>query len=189
MFGKMLHDAWQAALRPKIQGSWNLHEILPAELGFFIMLSSLNGVMGVNSQANYATGGTLQDAPAQYLVSIGLPATSLDLGAVNSIGFVAEGSEYARHTTAGLEQLQENEIHYLLDYILHMQARGSSGIAEQACQFTAGFSSEAMYLDEGVPVPAFLQFPLFTHLRLPTTAQNNRVFDVRKLIQASKSLE
>ena len=35
-----------AAIRPKVQGSWNLHAHLPKNLQFFIMLSSSAGIGG-----------------------------------------------------------------------------------------------------------------------------------------------
>lgn len=31
---------------PKVHGTWNLHDMLPKDLDFFVMLSSLAGVMG-----------------------------------------------------------------------------------------------------------------------------------------------
>lgn len=194
MFDNMTYHDWQVAVRPKIQGSWNLHEALPLELDFFIMLSSASGVMGAKSLANYAAGGTFQDALAQYRVSRGLPATTLDLGAVLSIGFVAENLEYSQRTTAGMEPLRESEIHSLLEYVITTQARGTLGRHAPEYQLTAGLSSEAMYLDRGVPAPAFLDFPLFTHLRLSSTnysdeTQEGQVMDVRKSIQLCKTQE
>ncbi len=85
----MTFDKWQKAVRPKIQGSWNLHNHLP-HLDFYIMLSSVAGVVGSPSQANYGAGGAFQDALARYRTSKGLPATALDLGVVLSAGYVAE---------------------------------------------------------------------------------------------------
>ncbi|KAL7951497.1 short chain dehydrogenase domain-containing protein [Trichoderma barbatum] len=49
------------AVHPKIAGSLNLHNPLP-DLNFFIMLSSLVGVVGYSSQSNYVTGNTFKDA-------------------------------------------------------------------------------------------------------------------------------
>jgi hypothetical protein len=50
---QMTADDFNAVLRPKVQGSWNLHNIAQ-DVDFFIMLSSLVGVMGGAGQANYA---------------------------------------------------------------------------------------------------------------------------------------
>jgi hypothetical protein len=89
IFEAMAFEQWQSALRPKVDGTWNLHRSLP-NLDFFIMLSSMCGVRGSTSQANYAAGSTFQDAFARYRRSQGLAAVSIDLGPVEGIGFVAE---------------------------------------------------------------------------------------------------
>jgi NADP-dependent 3-hydroxy acid dehydrogenase YdfG len=89
VFEAMAFEQWQLALRPKVDGTWNLHRSLP-NLEFFIMLSSVCGVRGNPSQANYAAGSSFQDAFARYRRSQGLAAVSIDLGPVEGIGFVAE---------------------------------------------------------------------------------------------------
>jgi len=52
----MTHDQYVGAIRPKVQGSWNLHENLPKNLDFFVLLSSSAGIAGSRGQANYAAG-------------------------------------------------------------------------------------------------------------------------------------
>lgn len=91
----MTYDQWQRAVLPKVAGSMNLHKHLP-NLEFFIMLSSLTGVLGNVSQANYAAGNTFQDALARHRTANGLPAVVIDLGAVTSVGYVAERNERVR---------------------------------------------------------------------------------------------
>lgn len=54
------------------------------------MLSSTTGVLGNSSQANYAAGGSSQDAFARFRSSNSLPAGSIDLGLIKSIGYAAE---------------------------------------------------------------------------------------------------
>jgi NAD(P)-dependent dehydrogenase (short-subunit alcohol dehydrogenase family) len=86
---RMTFQQWSNAVRPKINGSRNLHKHLP-NLSFFIMLSSVVGVAGHMSQANYGAGNTFQDALARQRTANGKPAVSIDLGAVRSVGVVAE---------------------------------------------------------------------------------------------------
>ncbi|KAI2642646.1 hypothetical protein GGS21DRAFT_184157 [Xylaria nigripes] len=82
---------YEAAVKPKVDGSWNLHEQLgDTELDFFVMLSSMAAIVGNSSQSNYTAGGTFQDALAHYRTSRGLPGVSIDLGVVDSIGYAAE---------------------------------------------------------------------------------------------------
>ncbi|KAK3352846.1 hypothetical protein B0T25DRAFT_580684 [Lasiosphaeria hispida] len=88
----MSHDDHKVALAPKLHGSWNLHKYFsgPDDLDFYIMLSSLIGVVGFASQSNYSAGGTFQDALARNRVEHGLPGVSIDLGIVKSVGYLAE---------------------------------------------------------------------------------------------------
>jgi acyl transferase domain-containing protein/NADPH:quinone reductase-like Zn-dependent oxidoreductase len=46
VFDNMTFEQWTESTRPKIQGSWNLHTHFPKDMDFFIMLSSMAGVIG-----------------------------------------------------------------------------------------------------------------------------------------------
>jgi hypothetical protein len=37
---------WNLSLRPKFKATRNLHELLPADLDFFVCLSSIAGIIG-----------------------------------------------------------------------------------------------------------------------------------------------
>jgi hypothetical protein len=47
------YDDWQNITRPRVQGAWNLHELL-ADVDFFIALSSFVGATGNVGQGIYA---------------------------------------------------------------------------------------------------------------------------------------
>jgi len=82
---------YKAAILPKVNGTWNLHKQFEhADLDFFVMLSSIAGILGYASQSNYTAGGSYEDALARWRVARGLPAVSIDLGAVKTVGYVAE---------------------------------------------------------------------------------------------------
>ncbi|KAF1835370.1 hypothetical protein BDW02DRAFT_290387 [Decorospora gaudefroyi] len=89
---RMSYDQWQHATLPKVASTMNLHKHLP-NLDFFVMMSSTAGIFGNPSQANYNAGNAFQDELARCRTSCGLPAISIDLGIVESVGFVAEASE------------------------------------------------------------------------------------------------
>lgn len=100
-------DEYRKAVRPKVQGSWNLHKALEHKnLDFFVMLSSLSGVFGIPSQSNYGAGNTFQDALARHRVNKGLHGAALDLGVVNSIGYLVDHKDY-------LERLRRQGYHIL----------------------------------------------------------------------------
>ncbi|PKK41981.1 hypothetical protein CI102_15066, partial [Trichoderma harzianum] len=84
-FESMTSEQWNTATAPKVQGSWNLHHALGChkDLDFFILLSSISGIIGNSAQANYSAGNTFEDALAVHRRHRGFPATSLNLGLVN----------------------------------------------------------------------------------------------------------
>jgi acyl transferase domain-containing protein/NADPH:quinone reductase-like Zn-dependent oxidoreductase len=85
---------YTTGLRPKVQGTWNLHTAFASTpLDFFVILSSIAGVIGIASQCNYGAGGAFQDALAAYRTSQGLPCVSIDIGAVKNVGYVSEHAE------------------------------------------------------------------------------------------------
>jgi NADP-dependent 3-hydroxy acid dehydrogenase YdfG len=93
---RMTFEQWRNAIRPKIDSSRNLDKLLP-DLSFYIMLSSVAGVAGHTSQANYAAGNTFEDALARHRTAQGKPAVAIDLCAVRSAGYVeASGDDRLR---------------------------------------------------------------------------------------------
>ena len=161
MFENMTHEAFQTAVKPKVQGSWNLHELLPEDMDFFILESSGTGVLGNRSQANYAAGNTYQDFLAFHRRSLGLPASSIDLVQVLSVGYVAEHQErttVAKHLGTILEVLREDEMHVLLEYLMDPRMSGPE-------QLITGLTDLTTYRRRGMPPPTYLSYPLFTSLR------------------------
>lgn len=89
-------EDYNAVVRPKVQGTWNLHRHLPQDLDFFIMLSSVSGVVGNATQGAYAAGSTFLDSFAAYRNALGLPAVTIDLGVILGIGYLAANKELAQ---------------------------------------------------------------------------------------------
>ncbi len=121
----MTVDDYHAALRPKVQGSINLHEALQEHrLDFFIMLSSVVGIIGNNGQANYASACTFQDAFARYRTGLGLPTRSIDIGMIEDAGYVSEHVEALRFLTAqGFRGVKVNELLAVIDYAIMQPIR------------------------------------------------------------------
>ncbi|KAH8903179.1 polyketide synthase [Coniochaeta sp. PMI_546] len=93
LFEKMTFDDYNTVVRPKVQGAWNFHTALINQpLDFFVMLSSVAGIVGNRGQAAYAAANTFLDALASCRRRHGLPAVSLDLAAIEDVGYLAENS-------------------------------------------------------------------------------------------------
>lgn len=64
-FSKMSLNQWETVVQPKVQGTWNLHNATLAaglDLDFFVLFSSLSGIIGQPGHANYAGANTFLDA-------------------------------------------------------------------------------------------------------------------------------
>ncbi|KAM5506985.1 Type I Iterative PKS [Microsporum canis] len=87
---------WLIASQPKIQGTWNLHHALQKEqeepLDLFFLFSSAGAMSGQWGQANYNAGNTFLDSFVSYRHSLGLPASSLNIGVIGDVGYVSENS-------------------------------------------------------------------------------------------------
>lgn len=162
MFENMSVGDWHTAVRPKVQASWHLHEVLPKELDFFILLSSASGIVGNRGQSNYSAGNSYQDALARYRVMNGLKATALDLGMIMSVGFVAENADLIIHLrAAGFEAMREEEYHAMLDELCDPHREQPSVLK---AQISLGFQIPETLVSKGIEVPLWMHDPLFKQL-------------------------
>ncbi|KAK5992001.1 Highly reducing polyketide synthase [Cladobotryum mycophilum] len=147
-FASMTVDEYHGALACKIAGTWNLHNVAleqNLELDFFTMLSSISGVVGQKGQANYAAGNAVLDAFAVYRQSLGLPATSVDLGVIEDVGYI--------HDHDGLQQnldtsiwtgINEGLLRRILEYSILQQ------VSDETKRLSPISSAQ---LVTGIPVP------------------------------------
>ncbi|PYI18615.1 KR-domain-containing protein [Aspergillus violaceofuscus CBS 115571] len=190
-FGEMSHRQWQEPLKAKVQGSWNLHQLLSSDnLQFFVMLSSVAGVVGNRGQANYNAGNTFQNAIARLRVSQGLPGVSIDLGAVDSVGFTAEHRESLRHSFRAVTVHREDQMLAIIDHALDPRLKRTP----QTCQLVCGLATRSAYEQRCIPLPPHLQYPLFMNLRdhvsptgVPTGSTKQH--DVQTLLATAQSEE
>lgn len=164
----MTFEQWQAASVPKIQGTWNLHQTFlerKQPLDFFLLFSSLSGIVGQIGQANYAAANTFLDAFVQYRHSLGLPASVLDIGVVEDIGYLSQNEHV-------LEAIKATSV-----YTLHEQELLSS------LQLMINRSAPAEHLREAATLTSSTltrpfvnqsQVGLGVRSTLPFSAPNNR---------------
>ncbi|KAL4977326.1 hypothetical protein BDW66DRAFT_150182 [Aspergillus desertorum] len=106
-------ETYQAVIRPRVQGTWNLHNALADQpLDFFVLFSSVCGMVGYWGQANYAASNAFMDAFVQYRHDRGLAASVLDIGAVDDVGYVSR-TPAAKDTMLAMSGRLISESHFL----------------------------------------------------------------------------
>lgn len=157
----MKFEEWESATNPKIKGSWNLHVMLPQDMDFFLFLSSVSGIFGNGSQANYAAGSTYLDALAHYRVRHGQKAVSINLGWVEFAGAV-HGSDLLMHgMKAASYAIPVTEVHFLA--ILDKYCDAGLDIGSQV-QLAVGLKTSAGIRAKKAEVPQWMDRQLFIHL-------------------------
>ncbi|KAL8791591.1 MAG: hypothetical protein Q9195_005796 [Heterodermia aff. obscurata] len=109
---EMSHSDWTAAVSPKVNGAWNLHNVLTEQghsLDFFLLTSSLFTTIEHPGQGNYNAANTFLEAFCQYRHSLGLAASVLNICPIDRIGFFADNpSARQKMTEQGFYFLDEN---------------------------------------------------------------------------------
>jgi len=159
----MSYEDWTASLSPKVQGSWNLHTVLPEDMDFFIFLSSLSGIIGRETQANYSAANTYMDALAQYRMSLGKKAVSIDLGILEEDGLLAEDQELmARVKSSGaLIPIVSKEFEAILDYYCNPALEIATA---KQCQPLIGLQVPANLIARNLEPSPFMYLPTFRHM-------------------------
>jgi aryl carrier-like protein len=156
-FDNMTYEDWDTSIRSKVSSSINLDRLLPRGMDFFIMLSSLSGIVGLKGQANYAAGNTFQDALAHARVQRGERAVALDLGAMSKIGVIAENEHLGHLAKTHMLPVGESEFHALLDHYCFA--------SNLEAQCLVGLPTPEYLHSNGGELPEAYEQPLFSHLR------------------------
>ncbi|KAI0133842.1 putative polyketide synthase [Xylariales sp. AK1849] len=173
IFENMTFAQWDLTMRSKVQTSWNLHRLLPQDLDFFILFSSLAGVVGQSSSANYGAGCSFQDALAHHRIACGQRALSIDIGWMRNIGIIAETAAYQRRrqTDQDLQSIDNAEFLALLTLCcdptnpLPQPSQGAPG------QVLFGLRTPADFIVRGQTPLAQFDRPLFaTYAFVPSLA-------------------
>lgn len=173
IFANMSHEAFTSCVGPKVQGSWSLHQAtlaLGQTLEFFVMLASCTSHWGNAGQSNYAAGCTYQSSLAAHRRSLGLAATSIDVGKVSNIGFIAENAgTQSELNLVKLGLVDQNELEVLTLLELAMQPTshderqpGHGGNIPNGHLLTG--QSSTMDSLKGDELPFWSRDPVFSHM-------------------------
>ncbi|TEY79898.1 hypothetical protein BOTCAL_0040g00130 [Botryotinia calthae] len=123
---RMSLENFQTPLKTKLHGTANLiNTFKSADMDFFIMLSSLSGIIGTMGQANYDSGNVYQDTVAQNQDSSRTCFLSLDIGLIKHTS-VYDGNDgelrMQNLVGQGMIPIDLSELDAVLDYTLSRQA-------------------------------------------------------------------
>lgn len=80
-------DAFEAVLRPKLQGTWNLlHCTEDCALDFFVLCSSMSAVFGATGQSEYTAANAFLDGLAHAMRRDGKPFVSINWSGWKEVG-------------------------------------------------------------------------------------------------------
>lgn len=149
-------------MKLKVNGLRNLHALFPRDLDFFILLSSGSSVVGNGGQTNYTIGNTYQDALARHCASLGLKATSVDLGIILSVGLVADNAELIGHLRqVRFAAMRQEEFHAMLDSLYDQTLPKPSLLTSQKA---LGVELPENLKARGIDNPAWMKDPLLRQL-------------------------
>nr|WP_265296535.1 type I polyketide synthase [Streptomyces sp. SHP 1-2] len=112
---------FDAALRPKADAAWHLHELTRDTGAAFVLFSSATATLGGAGQGAYSAANAFLDALARHRTAQGLPALSLAWGPWEQRGGMAgalDGATLGRMRRAGVLPLTEAEGLALFDAAL-----------------------------------------------------------------------
>jgi len=125
LFSTMTSEAWHTAVRPKLVGTWNLHNALGAQghdneaLDFFLLTSSVSGSVGTATESNYCAANAFLDAFAKWRRAQGKTAVSVGLGMIADVGYLHENPDIEKLLLRrGVQPLSEDEFLQVIDLAL-----------------------------------------------------------------------
>jgi myxalamid-type polyketide synthase MxaC len=103
---QMTPEAFASVMRPKVEGTWRLHEWSKSQkLDFFVMFSSTTALLGSRNLAHYAAANQFLDALAYRRAAEGLPALSINWGTWDEMGDISEEQRKA-YRASGLHPMR-----------------------------------------------------------------------------------
>ncbi|KUI56669.1 Lovastatin diketide synthase LovF [Cytospora mali] len=191
-FETMTHSDFVAATRPKYNVSHNVHRLLPDNLDFFICISSAAGQIGSIAQGNYNAGNNYQDALCAHRRSLGLAGTSINLGWMGEIGFVAESdrAKVPQVVRDGVRDLKASQFFAIVEAAMRDEDVSKN-------QPVLGLATGGLIRHAGRDEPYWFGDARFAAMRVYDThqsksegpAQSENAADVKTALASVKSME
>ncbi|KAK3935596.1 hypothetical protein QBC46DRAFT_462003 [Diplogelasinospora grovesii] len=116
LFDNMSFEALAKVLHPKVTGAQLLDELFyDTPLDFFIVFSSLTGVVGNSGQSNYIAGNMFMTALAAQRKNRGVAGSAIAISSVIGLGFVERSEDFTGDYFAklGYRNISEQDLQQL----------------------------------------------------------------------------
>ncbi|MCF6251821.1 MAG: SDR family NAD(P)-dependent oxidoreductase [Methylococcaceae bacterium] len=113
-------ERFSQVMAPKVQGTWNLHHLsIDKKLDYFVLFSSVTALLGNAGQGSYVAANQFLDMFAHFRRSQGLPAISINWGALLEVGYLNQYQNISKQMEEkGFRGLLPNEAMQFLQKIL-----------------------------------------------------------------------
>jgi acyl transferase domain-containing protein/surfactin synthase thioesterase subunit len=123
----MTQEQFMRAVIPKVDAGWHLHcQTLELPIDYFVMYSSLTWIVGTPGQGNYAAANGFLEALARHRQALGLPALTVNWGAIGEVGFLARGKPDALSRMGWVAISPANAMKVIKHCLLHKVAATSA---------------------------------------------------------------
>jgi NAD(P)-dependent dehydrogenase (short-subunit alcohol dehydrogenase family) len=166
---KMSFDQLNDVLRPKVLGTIYLDRIFHDEpLEFFILTSSITGLLGSPGQANYAAANTFMCGLAAQRRNRGFAATAINLGAIAGVGLLERTDKKVLESIMerlSLMPVSEGDLHQIFAEAI---VAGRPDSVNCGAELTTALRAIPVDTPDA---PSFFSDPMFSHFLFPESDQ------------------
>ncbi|KAJ5672272.1 hypothetical protein N7507_001399 [Penicillium longicatenatum] len=161
VFENMVYQDWTDTFACKVPGTWNLHQLLPSGMDFFITYSSIAGGVGGTASFNYSAACAYQDALMHYRNAQGEKAITFNLGVMVDDGVLRDNDTVrtALIGTGYLLGITQREMFALLEY--HCDPALPVHDTPLRSQVLVGLDVPSSIKARGAEIPIIMTRPLF----------------------------
>lgn len=174
-------------IRPKVIGSLNIDRLFSTHqtpLDFFVLLSSMNCIIGNQGQANYAAANTFQVALAAARRQRGLPGIALNVGALIGAGYIQRTSTRVLDlavSRGAMMHLSEEDFHQMIaEAIVASRPEARENCGAEITELSVGLLD---VMRDAPDRPKWSSDPKFAHL----IVHRNKIDRVDALPAASEA--
>jgi microcystin synthetase protein McyG len=111
-------EQFDQVMAAKVEGTWHLHSLTKEQpLDYFVVFSSIAAILGNLGQANHTAANAFLDALVYERRAMGLPALSINWGAVAGVGTVAKRQIDQQLREIGIECIPPQAVEQVLDQL------------------------------------------------------------------------